>query len=236
MLKGKDMPEFLKGSGQEILAPVPHLILRLLVALAFGVAVAFVYRRTRPRGEVFASFPPTLVLLSVLIAMVTQVVGENAARAFSLLGALSVVRFRTVVRDAQDTAYVIFAVVVGMAAGAASFWVGGVGFLLVAAAAFAMRPPKDAAVPLLAVPLPYLLRVRVGLGHDPKALLQQTLDTHVAERRLHGIETAKQGISIDVTYEVQLRAGQGAEDFVRALNRLEGVQDVRLQRREIMGD
>ena len=51
------------------------------------------------------------MLLSILIAMVTQVIGDNIARAFSLVGALSIVRFRTVVRDTQDTAYVIFAVV-----------------------------------------------------------------------------------------------------------------------------
>ena len=50
--------------------------------------------------------------------MVTQVIGDNVARAFSLVGALSIVRFRTVVRDTQDTAYVIFAVAVGMAVGA----------------------------------------------------------------------------------------------------------------------
>ena len=60
----------------------------------------------------------TLVLLTILIAMVTQVIGDNVARAFSLVGALSIVRFRTVVRDTQDTAYVIFAVAVGMAVGA----------------------------------------------------------------------------------------------------------------------
>ena len=145
------MPDFLQVTAPELEIAVPDLLVRLLAALFLGVAVAFVYRRTRPRGEVLASFPPTLVLLAVLIAMVTQVVGNNAARAFSLLGALSVVRFRTVVRDAQDTAYVIFAVVVGMAAGAANFWVGGVGLLIVGSAAFLMRPPKDAAVPLMAV-------------------------------------------------------------------------------------
>jgi hypothetical protein len=62
----------------------------------------------RPVGT---SFPITLALLSVLIAMSTQVIGDNVARAFSLVGALSIVRFRTVVRDTKDTAYVIFAVV-----------------------------------------------------------------------------------------------------------------------------
>ena len=66
------------------------------------------------------SFTVTLVLLTILIAMVTQVIGDNVARAFSLVGALSIVRFRTVVRDTQDTAYVIFAVAVGMAVGSES--------------------------------------------------------------------------------------------------------------------
>jgi len=58
---------------------------------------------------------------------VTQVIGDNVARAFSLVGALSIVRFRTVVRDTQDTAYVIFAVVVGMAVGANDLWVSLIG-------------------------------------------------------------------------------------------------------------
>src|SRR2546430_13730647 len=62
--------------------------------------------RRPPRSTLF---PYTTLFRS------TQVIGDNVARAFSLVGALSIVRFRTVVRDTQDTAYVIFAVVVGMA-------------------------------------------------------------------------------------------------------------------------
>ena len=50
--------------------------------------------------------------------MVTQVIGSNVALAFSLVGALSIVRFRTVVRDTEDTAFVIFAMTAGMAVGA----------------------------------------------------------------------------------------------------------------------
>src|SRR5688500_20023941 len=93
-------------------------MLRLLAALGLGAVVELVYRATRPASDVAPSFMMTLVLLSILIAMVTQVIGDNVARAFSLVGALSIVRFPTVVRDTQDTAYVIFAVAVGMAVGA----------------------------------------------------------------------------------------------------------------------
>jgi Domain of unknown function (DUF4956) len=81
-------------------------------------------------------FTTTLVLLTVLIAVVTQVVGDNVARAFSLVGALSIVRFRTVVRDTQDTAHVVFAVAVGMTTGASTVWVAIAGISVVAAVAF----------------------------------------------------------------------------------------------------
>src|SRR5262245_1346418 len=122
------MPDFLKtafGEGPNVLPG--QVFVRLVVALILGGVVALIYRYTRKSSEIVSSFPVTLVLLSVLIAMVTQVIGDNVARAFSLVGALSIVRFRTVVRDTQDTAYVIFAVVVGMAVGAADLWVGIIG-------------------------------------------------------------------------------------------------------------
>ncbi len=105
------------------IAPPPLVIfLRLVTAMVLGGVVVFVYRRTRASNDTTPSFAVTLVLLTILIAVVTQVIGDNVARAFSLVGALSIVRFRTVVRDTQDTAYVIFAVAVGMAVGAGHPW------------------------------------------------------------------------------------------------------------------
>src|SRR6185437_11876796 len=95
-----------------------------------------IYLRSRRHdSDIGASFPMTLVLLSVLIAMVTQVIGNNVARAFSLVGTLAIVRFRTVVRDTRDTAYVIFAVVIGMAIGAADLWIAIIGLIIIALAA-----------------------------------------------------------------------------------------------------
>src|SRR4051794_12126891 len=98
-----------------------QMAVHLCAAFLGGLLVSAIYRGTRPRSRITPSFPPTLVLLAILIAMVTQVIGESLARAFGLVGALSIVRFRTVVRDTQDTAFVIFAVVVGMACGAGSY-------------------------------------------------------------------------------------------------------------------
>lgn len=205
------------------------VLIRLLLALGLGGAVAWVYRRTRKPAEIVPSFPGTLVLLAVLIAMVTQVIGDNVARAFSLVGALSIVRFRTVVRDTQDTAYVIFAVVVGMAVGAKHLWVGVVGIGVVGLAAALMRlraqlPGRSSAQ--------LNLKLRVSLGHDVETLVGHLLDFHLLERELVAVSTARQGAALDVTYETRLRPEGSPEVLVKALNRIEGIQEASLARIE----
>jgi uncharacterized membrane protein YhiD involved in acid resistance len=220
------MPDFLARSFE----PSPDMglavLIRLLLALMLGGVVAVVYRLTRSAEEVTPSFTVTLVLLAILIAMVTQVIGDNVARAFSLVGALSIVRFRTIVRDTQDTAYVIFAVAVGMAVGAGHPVLAVSGIGVVAIAAFAM---KRGAVARPGRHEPYLLTVRLGLGHDAASVLGPAFDAHLLTRQMVSIETAKQGMALELTYKIALRADAAADDFVKMLNRVDGVQNISLR-------
>jgi hypothetical protein len=219
------MPEFLR-SGAWTEASAAAVFTRLVAAMLLGGVVAFIYRRTRAPGEVQPSFPVTLVLLSILIAMVTQVIGDNVARAFSLVGALSIVRFRTVVRDTQDTAFVIFAVAVGMAVGASNPSVALSGIVVVGAAAGIMTRRNVSAVDAET----YALEVKVGVGQDAEATLKPALDAFTRSRRLTSLSTAKQGMAIEVCYELALVQDGSAGEFVRTLNRIEGVQGVSLHR------
>ncbi len=153
----------------------------------------------------------------------TQVVGSNAARAFSLVGALSIVRFRTVVQDTQDTAFVIFAVVMGMAVGASDVWMSVIGLVVVGGAVFLMRTR-------VATPeSEYSLSLRAGLGHDVDALLKEPFGAHVERHRLVSMETARQGTAVEASYVLTFRAGGSPEALVKALNRTEGVQNVQLR-------
>lgn len=214
------MPELLAPS---LAAGAPGtpltVLLRLVVAVGLGAVVAWIYRRTR--SELSPTFPATLVLLAVLIAMVTQVIGDSVARAFSLVGALSIVRFRTVVRDTQDTAFVIFAVVVGMASGASDPRIAVIGIAVVGIAAFVMRPSGAGAAST-----PYALNIRVATGQDLESMLGAALAPLVAERRMTAVATARQGIALEATYNIRLRDGQSPDTIVKALNRIEGVQNV----------
>src|SRR5688572_28607642 len=80
--------------------------------------------------------------------------------------------------------------------------------------------------------IPFLLHVRLGLGHDVQALLSGPLDAHTGPRVLVSMATARQGMAIEVSYRTTLRTEQSADDLVKTLNRIEGVQSVTLRRVE----
>jgi hypothetical protein len=171
------------------------------------------------------AFPATLILLCILIAMVTQVIGDNVARAFSLVGALSIVRFRTVVRDTQDTAYVIFAVIVGMAVGAKSLWVAAIGIGVIALAEIVLKARASRSV---APPPELILKLRIGLDQDLESLVASALDHQVGRRELVSVATAKTCAFLDASYRIRPLPGRSPEALLRALTSLQGVQSVQI--------
>jgi hypothetical protein len=221
------MPEWLRDSfQQDVNLPVATLAARLAGALALGCVVAGVYRLTHGRAASQGGLTATLVLLTVLIAMVTLVIGNSVARAFSLVGALAIVRFRTVVEDTRDTAFVIFAVAVGMAVGAGELVVPLVGIPLTAVAAFLVRPRGGDAPAGLR---DFTLTVRVGGGHAAETVLSETFAKHLERAQLRATGTARQGAALDLTYAVRLRRADGAVALVAELNGLEGIQNVEMR-------
>jgi hypothetical protein len=206
---------------------VDDLLFRLGLGAAFGVAVGAVYFLTqrKNRGEA-ASFVSTLVLLSILLAMVSMVIGSDIARAFSLVGALAIVRFRTVVEDTRDTAFVIFAVIAGMAAGAGAYRVAAFGIPIVAAMAWLLRVWGGNGNGSGPRTPPGKLVVRLGIGSDPNGALAETLQKHCSESRLTAIGTARQGAAIDLTYLIRLKEAVTPLLLTTDINRVEGVQGV----------
>ncbi len=159
--------------------------------------------------------------------MVTSVIGESVARAFSLVGALSIVRFRTVVRDTQDTAFVIFAVIVGMAAGSNHLWVAFIGIGVIAAAVFILRPRGKATI---WTEDECDVCVRIEAGAKPDKLVTPVLGRHLQQFEILAVETAKQGTAIELTYRVRFRKTSSPLDLVEELNQIEGVQGVEVHR------
>lgn len=197
----------------------PVLAVRLVVAFALGCIVALIYKTSR-RTESTPSILTTLVMLTILIAMVTLVIGNSVARAFSLVGALAIVRFRTIVEDTRDTAFVILAVATGMAAGTGFLEVPLIGLPVAAVAAFIFQPRSAKSFTLI---------VRVTTGFKAEEILRPSFEKHLSRAQLLVTATARQGSALELTYSVRLLNPDGALALVNELNALEGMQGVELR-------
>lgn len=116
-----------------------EVLLRIGLAAGLGAVVALLYRASRDPAARSRGFAQTLVLLAPLIAMVTIAVGQNVAAAFTLVGTLAIVRFRTVIHDSRDMAFVIFSVAVGMALGTYDLVVASCGVLTIGSVILVLR-------------------------------------------------------------------------------------------------
>jgi hypothetical protein len=131
-----------------------------------------------------------------------------------------------VVDDTRDTAFVIFAVIVGMAVGTGQFLVPVAGIPAVGLAAIGMhrfRRESSSA-------FDGTLTVRVGLGRDAESLLALPLAHHVERRRLLSVGTTKQGAALELAYGVRLKSEISLANLVMELNQIEGIQSVEIRR------
>lgn len=206
----------------------PTLLFRLTAAACFGLVVAAIYRSSRDSGRVSHSFPETLVLLSVLIAMVTQVIGDNVALAFSLVGALSIVRFRTVVQDTKDTAFVIFAVAVGMAVGANHVTVALTGTIVVALVAWTFKQQDRRRI--RPGTRPFDLDVRLGWSADAVAKLRSAVLKHDPDAENVSAGTAKKGSLQSLSYRLRLPREASLSSMIADLRSIDSVESVDLRR------
>jgi hypothetical protein len=213
------------GPGEDVSYSL--VAVRIVLSVLFGFVVAWVYGVGRGhRRDDNPTLPTTLVLLTVVISLVTVVIGDNLARAFGLVGALSIVRFRTVVEDTRDTAFVIFAVVIGMAVGAGHATLAALGIPAFLVAAVLMRKYT---IPATNGSGPMALSVKLALGLDPDGTLVAVFDRHLSEYKFTGTETAKQGTALEVSYQVRLKPGEKPFALVADLSKTEGVLGVDLK-------
>jgi hypothetical protein len=207
------------------------ILLRILLAVFVGFVVATAYRFSHgneKRSENAVMFA-TLVLLCVFISMVSMVIGNSVAMAFSLVGALSIVRFRTVVEDTRDTAFVIFAVISGMAMGAGYFAVPAVGVPIASAVAIALHRWDPGKSDRERYDDWMLLTIRIGIGRDMSMVLEEMLESYIETKQLLSTSTLKQGSAIEIVYRVQLKKGVDPLAMVSFTNLIDGIQAVEVK-------
>lgn len=107
------------------------IIIRIAVAAALGCAIYLSYWITHSGSIYSRKFNVTLLILTVLTATVMTVIGNNVALSLGMVGALSIIRFRTSIKDSRDTVYIFWTIIVGICCGVGDYVVAGVGSAIV---------------------------------------------------------------------------------------------------------
>jgi len=110
---------------------VEAIIVYIISATLFSVAIYVSYWYTHQGTTYSRKFNVSLMMLTVLTATVMIVIGNNIALSLGMVGALSIVRFRTAIKDFRDTSYIFWAIIVGITCGVGDYLVAGIGSTVV---------------------------------------------------------------------------------------------------------
>lgn len=98
-------------------ASATRMVGATLLAFLLSLLVGYVYRITHAGPSYSQSTVHTMVIMAVCVTLVMMIIGTNIARAFSLVGALSIIRFRNAVKESRDVAFFFLTMAIGMACG-----------------------------------------------------------------------------------------------------------------------
>lgn len=103
------------------------ILLNFLIAGLLGVVIYLSYRVSHTAAVYSAKFNVSLIMLALITTLVMNVIGNNIALSLGMVGALSIVRFRTAIKDPRDTAYIFWAVAVGICCGVQEYLISAIG-------------------------------------------------------------------------------------------------------------
>jgi len=210
-------PDLLSISLQDI-------ILNITVALLCGLFISWLYRKTYRGPGYSVSFVHSIVLLSMITAVVIMVIGNNLARAFGLVGAMSIIRFRTAVKETMDIVYIFFGLAVGMAAGVGYHAIAVTGTLFIGAVLFlvsksGVSAPKQKE---------YLLQFSISRNGNEQAVYQDVLDLYCRQHKVINVKTVGEEDVLELSYYVRFKDKEKNTRFVHDLKQVHGVKDIHL--------
>ncbi len=201
-----------------------QILLSLLMAFVLGQLTAWVYWWTHSGLSYSRSFAQALILLTLGVSLVMLVIGNSLVTAFGLLGALALVRFRNVLKDTRDTAYIFSCLVLGMAVGSQRFGlaiIGAVAILGVALyldlTAFGSRGRFDG-----------YLRCRMPIDPGEGREFFRVMQRFCLRINRVSFRQMSESPQAYCAFQVRLRDKDRSNDLVTALQGVEGVQNVSL--------
>ena len=221
--------QFLEGEPPpgSIFSP-ESIVLSLVLAFVLAQVLAWVYYATHHGLSYSRSFTQSLILITVVVALVMAVIGNSIITAFGLMGALAIIRFRNVIKDTRDVAFIFCALVVGMAAGSQRYAVAVVGTVVLGTVAvylhltgFGTHPPHNGF-------LRFSLIGAMGPDHPIPAILRRFCRRYT----LISVQDSSFSGTGEYAYQIMTKDYLRNEEMLYELEKINGVANVSLTLQE----
>ena len=211
---------------------VVDVLIMLAFSLLLGGAVSLVYKYTKRDAVTKLGFTLTLFMLPAVISIIIMMVGSNVARAFSLAGAFSIVRFRSMPGDPDEIAYIFFSLAIGLGCG-----IGFIGYsvlftvlmclILTARSVIASRP-KHTRLMQLNIDIPENL----NYSHVLDDILSQNTESY----KFNKIKTSEYGTVYMLYYTVKLSDMNNQKQLIDSLRTRNGNLPITLTEMQFMSE
>ena len=192
---------------------ITDMALALVLSFGLGMFIYLVYKKTYAGVMFSQAFGGSLVAMTMITTMVILAVTSNVVLSLGMVGALSIVRFRTAIKEPMDIAFLFWAIAGGIVLAAGMIPLAIIGSLIIGVIMIVFCNRKSAMKPYIAV-------ISCENGEAEKKV-EEYLKAHTG-RNVIKSKSAQQGM-IELSYEVTLRNGN--TDFVTELSQMEGVSN-----------
>ena len=191
---------------------VLDMVLALALAFCLGMFIYLIYKKTYSGVMYSSSFGVTLVALTMITTLVILAVTSNVVLSLGMVGALSIVRFRTAIKEPLDIAFLFWAIAVGIVLAAGMIPLAVFGSVIIGVILMVFANRKDNSNP-------YIVVLNCD-GHDSESKALDYLKTNTKKCTVKS-KTARQG-NVELSMEVRLKDDN--TDFVNSLSEIAGVQ------------
>jgi uncharacterized membrane protein YhiD involved in acid resistance len=199
-------------------------MINVSVALICGMFIGFIYKKSYKGAGYSAAFTNSMIILTMITAIVIMVIGNNLARAFGLVGAMSIIRFRTAVKDTQDIVFIFFGLAVGMAAGVGYHKIAIFGSLFIGTIIFLLTKYNFTSLKAN----DYLLQFSFHPNGDNSLPYINVLDKYCKKHNIINAKTIEDKEVIDLAFYVKFRNKENNPYFIRELEKTKGVNNINL--------
>ncbi len=219
----QQIQDVMQASGIVGVYQAHDILINMGLAVILGMFISFVYRITHKGLSYSQSFMLTIVFITIIVSMVMMVIGNNVARAFALVGALSIIRFRTVVKDTKDTAFIFLALSAGMAAGTSSYFLATIGTTIVLVVAAILDTTNYGSL----YKSEFILKMRVT-NSSGEPVYSSVINEFTKTANILHVEGAGDGNSTLLTFDVIMKNELEPKDLVQSIQNIDGVSEVML--------